>query len=89
MWKKLRDLGATVVVLIVLFAMLVLINPRMREQVNQFSQATPAEQWNSSGPVADVALAVVAVTSDFAADNPFMFAFAIVAAVLFVLMLRT
>lgn len=87
--KKVGDIGITLVVLAVLFGMLAVLNPRMRDQVTQLTSGVPTAQLNApDGPVG-VAHAVLAVTSDFAIDNPFMFSFAVVAALLFVLMLRT
>ena len=87
---RVRDLTSTLVVLAVLFGMLMLINPRVRERAGQISGDVQNQQWDSpAGPVGDVATTVLAMTGSYAADNPFLFSFLVVAGVLFVLMLRT
>ena len=89
MWKKLRDLVATLAVLGVLFAMLMAINPRVRERFGDMTASVQGRDMNSSiGPVSNAAYAAMSIGSDYAADNPFLFAFLVVAVVLFMLMLR-
>lgn len=67
-----------------------LINPRVRERFGQMTGDIQSQPWDASGgPIRIAATAVVAVTTGYAADNPFLFSFLVVAAVLFLLMLRT
>ena len=88
--RNLRDLAATLVALVVLFGMIAVINPRVRERVGQVTSDAQSQQWDSSkGPIANATTAAVATTSSYAADNPFLFVFAVAAVVLFVFMLRT
>ena len=87
MSKKLRDLAATFAVLVVLFGMLMAINPRVRER---FAEIMQGHNVNSSfGPVGNAATAAMSIGSDYASDNPFLFSFLVVAVVLLMLMLRT
>jgi ribose/xylose/arabinose/galactoside ABC-type transport system permease subunit len=88
-WKKVRDLAATLTVLVVLFGMLMAINPRVRERFGEMTTSVQSRDMNSSlGPVSNAAYAAMSIGSDYAADNPFLFAFLVVAVVLFMLMLR-
>jgi hypothetical protein len=88
--KRLTDIGMTVVVLFVLLGILIAINPRMREQAGQFSGSVQSQSWDPAGsPVGNATLVFVNVISTFATDNPFMFSFAVVAAVLFMVMIKT
>jgi ribose/xylose/arabinose/galactoside ABC-type transport system permease subunit len=85
--KKVRDLAATLGVLVLLFGILMVINPRVRER---FTEMTASVQGRESlGPVQNAAYAAMSIGSDYAADNPFLFSFLVVAVVLFMLMLRT
>jgi hypothetical protein len=87
--RRLRDFGVTVVVMAVLFGLLMLINPRVRERVALISDAAPRDRWSATGgPVSAAAMDALAITSGFAGDNPLMFAFFVVAAVLFMLMVK-
>ena len=85
--KKLRDLAATLAVLVVLFGMLMAINPRVRDQFGQMT--TSVQGPESLGPMQNAAYAAVSIGSDYAADNPFLFSFLVAAVVLFMLMLRS
>jgi hypothetical protein len=89
-FRKVRDLAATLVVLAVLFGMLMAINPRVRERFAEMMTAgVQGHDMNSSiGPVGNAAYAAMSIGSDYAADNPFLFSFLVVAVVLFMLMLR-
>ena len=88
--KRLMDIGMTVAVLVVLLGMLVAINPRMREQVGQVSGTVQSQNFDpGSSQVGRATLTFVDLISNFAGDNPFMFSFAVVAAVLFVVMIKT
>ena len=84
------DIGMTVAVLVVLLGMLVAINPRMREQVGHVSGSVQSQNFDAvASPVGNATLDFVDVISGFAADKPFMFSFAVVAAVLFMVMIKT
>jgi ribose/xylose/arabinose/galactoside ABC-type transport system permease subunit len=85
--KKVRDLAATLAVLVVLFGMLMAINPRVRDQFGEMTRSVQGRE--SLGPVQNAAYAAVSIGSDYAADNPFLFSFLVVAVVLFMLMLRS
>jgi hypothetical protein len=86
-WRKARDLAATLGVLVALFGMIMAINPRVRER---FVDLTTGVQGRESlGPVQNAAYAAVSIGSDYAADNPYLFSFLVVAVVLFMLMLRS
>jgi hypothetical protein len=88
--KRVRDLLATIAVLVVLFGMLVSINPRVREHASGLSGGVSEQEWTAStGAVEKVVHSVVVMTSHYAADNTYLFVFGIAAVVLFVLMLRT
>lgn len=90
-WKKARDLGATLAVLTVLFGTLMAINPRVRERFSDMMSAgVQGHDVNSSiGPVGNAAYAAVSIGSDYAAGNPILFSFLVVAVVLFMLMLKS
>jgi hypothetical protein len=89
-WKRVRDLAATLAVLAVLFAMLMAINPRVRERFAEMTATVQGRDMNSSiGPVGKAAQAAMSIGSDYASDNPFLFAFLVVAVILFMLMLRS
>ena len=50
-WKKVRDLAATLAVLGVLFGMLMAINPRVRERFGEMTASVQGRDMNSSiGP---------------------------------------
>ena len=88
--KRLTDIGMTIAVLVLLMGILVAINPRMREQAQQFSGNVQSQNWDPAAtPVGNATFTFVDVISDFAQDNPFMFSFAVVAAILFMVMIRT
>ena len=89
-WKRARDLGATLAVLAVLFGMLMVINPRVRERFGEMMAANVGRDMNSSiGPVGNAAYAAMSIGSDYASGNPFLFSFLVVAVILFMLMLRS
>ena len=90
MWKTLRDVIATLAVLAVLFAMLIAINPRVREHFGEMTASVQGRDMSSSiGTVSSAAHAATSIGSDYAAGNPFLFAFLVVAVVLFMMMLRS
>jgi len=87
--KKARELGATLAVLAALFGMLMAINPQVRERFSEMTASMKSGEMNSSiGPVGNAAYAAMSIGSDYAADNPFLFSFLVVAVILFMLMLR-
>jgi hypothetical protein len=86
--RQIRDLVVTMVVLLVLVVMLVSINPRLRERAGQL--AGNGEAWGAlTGALGHAVQSASGVVTSFAGDNQYMFAFLVVAGVLFVLMLRT
>ena len=89
-WRKIRDLGATLAVLAVLFGILMAINPRVRERFSEMMTANVGRDMNSSlGQVGNAAYAAMSIGSDYAAGNPFLFSFLVVAVILFMLMVRS
>ena len=88
--KKARELAATLAVLAVLFGMLMAINPQVRERFSDMSASMQSGNIDSSvGPVGNAAYAAMSIGSDYAADNPLLFWFLVVAVILFMLMLRS
>ena len=75
----------------VLFGMLMAINPRVRDRFAEMTTSVQAARdVNSSlGPVGNAAYAAMSIGTDYASDNPVLFSFLVVAAVLFMLMLRS
>ena len=88
-WKKVRDLTATLAVLAVLFGMLMAINPRVRDKFAEMMSTRGRDVNSSIGPVSNAAYAAMSIGSDYASDNPFLFGFLVVAVVLFMLMVRS
>ncbi len=86
-WRKGRDVAATLAVLAVLFGMLMAINPRVHERFAELTASVHGRE--SIGPVQNAAYAALSIGADYAADNPVLFSFLVVAAVLFMLMLRS
>lgn len=77
----------TLAVLAVLFGMLLAFSPRVHER---FAELTSSVQGRESlGPVQNAAYAAMSIGSDYAAGNPYLFSFLVVAVVLFMLMLRS
>jgi hypothetical protein len=73
-----------------LFALLIVINPRVRERAGQIGGDVQTQSWEASAaPVSNAAVSAMSVTSYYASDNPYLFSFVIAAGVLFVLLLRT
>jgi hypothetical protein len=88
--KKTRELGVTLAVLAMLFGMLMVINPQVRERFSDMTASVQSGNVDSSiGPVSNAAYAVMSIGSDYAADNPLLFSFLVVAVILFMLMLRS
>ena len=83
-------MAATFAVLVVLFGMLMAINPRVRERFGEMTTSVQGRDVNASfGPLGNAAYAAMSIGQDYAVDNPILFAFLVVAVVLFMLMLRT
>jgi len=77
-------------VLVVLFGMLMTINPRVRERFVEMTTGVQGRDVNSSlGPLGNAAFAAVSIGQDYAIGNPVLFSFLVVAVVLFMMMLRT
>lgn len=77
----------TLAVLAVLFGVLLAFSPRVHER---FAELTASVQGRESlGPVQNAAYAAMSIGSDYAAGNPYLFSFLVVAVVLFILMLRS
>ena len=88
--RKIRDLVVTLAALFVLFTMLLSISPQLRDRTAEFTGGSSSQQWGASGgALGQTAESVFAIASGYAADNVYLFAFLVVATVLFVLMLRT
>jgi hypothetical protein len=85
--KRVRDLVVTLAVLVLLFAMLAAINPRVREHFHEMTAEMQGRQIESS--FGSAASAAAAVGASYAGDNPFLLSFLVVAVVLFMAMLRT
>ena len=85
--RRIRDLAASLAVLLFIFVMLTIISPQVRERV---SAGAGSREWQtSSGAVTHAAVSAFAITSSYAADNTYLFSFLVVAVVMLVLMLRT
>jgi hypothetical protein len=89
--RRIRDLAAAAAVLCVLIGTLMWVNPRVREQVGSVTTSVSDRDWQASqGAVATGVLeSVMSTTSGYAHENPYLVSLLIVAAVLFVLMVRT
>ena len=89
-FRRLRDLLTALAVLIAVLGVLTLMNSRMRERVGEVTSGIQTEGWsNTSAPIGTAAHGVFSITSGYAAANPLMFSFMIVAVVMFHLMVRT
>jgi hypothetical protein len=75
----------------VLFGMLMVINPQVRERFSEMmAGGVQGRAVNSAmGPVSNAAYAAMSIGSDYASGNPFLFSFLVVAVILFMLMLRS
>ena len=88
--RRIRDLALTAAALFVLFAMLISINPRLRERAGQLAGGINGPEWDASGSVLGRTLRpALDIASSYAADNVYLFVFLVAACVLLVLMLRT
>jgi hypothetical protein len=83
-------LAATLAVLMVMFGMLMAVNPRVRERFGEMTANVQGRDVDSSlSPVSNAAYAAMSIGSDYAAGNPVLFSFLVVAALLLMLMLRS
>lgn len=91
MLRKVQELAATVALLMMLLGTFMAINPRGRERFGEMMTASVqgSDVRSSLGPIRSAAHAAMAIGSDYAVDNPVLFSFLVVAAVLFMLMLRS
>jgi hypothetical protein len=90
MTRQIRDLVVTLAALGVLFTMLITIDPRLRDRAGQLTGSVSTQQWETSRYAVNETMGTaVSIVSGYANDNIYLFAFLVVAAVLFVLMLRT
>jgi hypothetical protein len=89
--RRIRDLAATVAVLLVLLMLLIAIDSRVRDRVGQFSGDVVRLDWSASGGsfISGAAATIYDVVAVYASDNTYLFWFLVGAVVLFVLMLRT
>lgn len=90
MKKKFRDTAIALGALTALLVMMVSINPRVRERAGEVTGGITNQQWETgSAVVSHTVDSIIAVTSGYASDNVYLFAFLVAACLLFVAMLRT
>ena len=88
MQHRLRDAALSTAVLLVLFGLLIAMNPLVRERFSQFVGGS-SEQWSAPGRAASTAMANTRVTAGrYATDNSYQVCFVIVAGFLLIFMLR-
>jgi hypothetical protein len=84
--RKISDLVATSLALLVLFVMLVSINPHLRERTEQAISNPQGDELR--GKVTHAFMSGMAVVHGYAGDNTYMVTFLIAACVFTVLMLK-
>jgi hypothetical protein len=90
MKKKFRDTAIAFVALIALLVMMISINPRVRARAGEMTGGISSQQWDTgSTVVSQMVDSIIAVTSGYAGDNIYLFAFLVAACLLFLMMLRT
>jgi hypothetical protein len=90
MKKKFRDTAIALAALSALLVIMVSINPRVRERAGEITGGLTNQQWETgSTAVGHTFDTIMAVTSGYAGDNVYLFAFLVAACLLFVAMLRT
>lgn len=89
--RRVRDLIATTIVLLMLFAILLSINPRIRDRFTQIvSSGVNSQELGSARHAVDTTVvSATAIVSSYAADNVYLFALLAAGCVLLILMLRT
>ena len=87
---KFKEVVLSLAGLVLIFGLLISIDPRLREQAGNVASSAQTQQWSSAdGPIRSVAADATHIVSDYASGNPILFAFLVVAVVLFMMMLRT
>ena len=87
---RLRDIIGSIVVLLVLFGVLIAINPAVRDWAGGFAGAGRGQQLGGVAQgVGKVLHTAGLATLSYAGDNPILFGFAVVSVLMFGLMLRT
>ena len=90
MRKKFRDTAIALLALAALLVMMVSMNPLVRQRAGALTSGITNEQWESGSTVVSHTVGwIIAVTSGYAGDNVYLFAFLVAACLLFVAMLRT
>ena len=84
--RKIRDFALTAVALTALFAMLVSINPDLRERVTRL--VSDREFVVVQSVATHLATIAIQTTGGFAGNNSYLFGFLVAACVFFVLMLK-
>lgn len=82
--RKIRDFVVTACALLALFAMLVSINPRLRERTAQMVSDREFEAVRST--VSQATFSVLSLVQGYAGDNAYLFTFLVAACIFFVLM---
>ena len=86
--KRIRDLVATIVSLLIILAVLVRFSPEVRDRVKLMTSST--QEWSEQGNfVQHVVVSASSMATGFASDNTYLFSFVVVAVVILALMLRT
>src|SRR5262245_7176132 len=89
-FRRLRELCTALAVLVAVLGVVTLINPRVRERVGEATTGVQTEGLSAtSAPLGVAAQGVFSIARSYAAANPLMFSFMIVAVVMFLLMVRT
>lgn len=84
--RKIRDLVVSALTLLVLFAMLLSISPRLRERAEQMASDRELNAVRST--VSYAAASALGLLQGYAGDNTYLFTFLIAACVFVVLMLK-
>jgi ABC-type multidrug transport system permease subunit len=82
--RKIRDFVVTALALLALFAMLVSINPNLRERTAQM--VSDREFYAVRSTLSQATSSVLAVVQGYAGDNAYLFTFLVAACIFFVLM---
>jgi hypothetical protein len=84
--RKIRDFAVSAIALLALFAMLLSINPDLRERVTRLASDRQFAVVQSA--VSHVATVALDTIGGFAGDNTYLFGFLVAACVFFVLMVK-
>jgi hypothetical protein len=86
--RRIRDLVATIVTLLIIFAVLIRFSPEVRDRAKQF--VSSSQEWSAQGNFArHTVVTASSYASGWASDNTYLFSLVVVAVVLLALMLRT